>query len=57
VLGGAKGDVTFCRDKDTSGDKTAAIKAFSSALARLGVLALQDCARCSCRRVGVAHVA
>jgi multiple sugar transport system substrate-binding protein len=30
-MGGAKGDVTFCLGKDTSGDKTAAIKAFNAA--------------------------
>jgi multiple sugar transport system substrate-binding protein len=31
VMNGAKGNVTFCLGKDTSGDKTAAVKAFNSA--------------------------
>ena len=31
----AKGDVTFCLGKDTSGDKTAAINAFNKAYPQL----------------------
>ena len=37
----AKGDVTFCLGKDTSGDKTAAIKAFNEAYPQLHAKLLQ----------------